>query len=56
MPRRYAPTPVQIERDSRAVIDVVRVALANLDLRHVPPANEETTAGSCYVEPTAKAK
>lgn len=43
---RYRPTPAGLARDVASLLYVLRVAQVNLKLRGIPPAREETTAGT----------
>lgn len=46
---RYRPTPTGLERDARALIGVLAIALRNVDQLNYPAADgEESTAGGCY--------
>lgn len=46
----YTPTPAGLDRDARALIGVLAIALRNLDRMGYPPATgrrgEETSAGT----------
>lgn len=46
---RYRPTSAGLERDVRALVGILAIALRNLDRLAYPAADgEEATAGNCY--------